>query len=181
MLILVSGGAASGKSEYAERLAVEAGAGPLVYVATMEVWGEEDRLRVERHRELRRGKGFLTVEAPRRLWEAEIPEGSTVLLECLSNLCANECFGPEGFAGARERILRGVEHLLTHCVHVVIVTNELFSDGVTYPPETEAYLALLADLNRTLAARAHQVWEVCCGIPLAQPLMKWRPTKVSLV
>ena len=166
MLILVSGGAASGKSEYAEKLAVETAAEPLIYAATMEVWSEEDRLRVARHRALRRGKGFQTVEAPRRLFEAAVPEGGTALLECLSNLCANECFGPEGFPGAKERILRGIDHLLERCAHVVIVTNELFSDGMSYPPETEAYLSLLADLNRDLAARADRVYEVCCGIPV---------------
>ena len=49
---------------------------------------------------------------------------------------------------------------------VVIVTNELFSDGVTYPPETEQYLDILARLNREIAAEADQVWEVCCGIPV---------------
>ena len=166
MLILVSGGAASGKSEYAESLTLACSAMPRVYVATMEIWDDEGTARVARHRQMRKDKGFLTVEAPRRLFEADIPSGSTALLECMSNLCANECFGPEGFDGAFDRIQRGVCHLQQQCANVVIVTNELFSDGTVYPAETESYLDILAQLNRAIAAQADQVWEVCCGIPV---------------
>ena len=168
MYILVSGGAASGKSEYAESLVLASAARPRLYVATMEVWDEESRARVARHRAMRRDKGFETIEAPRRLFEAALPKGGVALLECLSNLCANECFGPEGFEGAYDRIWRGLCHLTDACRDVVVVTNELFSDGVAYAPETEAYLEILARLNRAIAARADQVWEVCCGIPILQ-------------
>ena len=166
MVFLVSGGAASGKSEYAESLILASDARPRLYVATMEVWDRESRDRVRRHREMRRDKEFVTVEAPRNLSDAAVPRGGAALLECLSNLCANECFGPEGFEGAYDRIWKGICHLTDTCRDVVIVTNELFSDGVTYPPETERYLSILADLNRAVAERADRVYEVCCGIPV---------------
>lgn len=165
MMTLISGGAASGKSEYAEKIATEQG-GTLVYLATMQVWGEEDRRRVERHRAMRAGKGFLTVERPHHLAGVNVPTGSVVLLECLSNLTANECFGPLGFVGAEERILDGIETLLTRTAHLVVVTNELFGDGVTYPEETARYLAVLSSLNRKLACRADCVTEVVCGLPV---------------
>ena len=168
MLILVSGGAASGKSEYAEQLVLDCQDTPRIYVATMEVWDGESQSRVDRHRQMRRDKGFFTVEAPRRLFEAEIPTGGTALLECLSNLCANECFGPEGFSGAYDRIWQGICHLQQQCRNVVVVTNEVFSDGITYSAETEQYLDLLGQLNCAVAARADQVWEACCGIPICQ-------------
>lgn len=166
MIALVSGGAASGKSEYAEALALSCSSRPLVYLATMEIWDEEDRRRRERHRALRRDKGFLTVEASRHLQTVSIPADSTVLLECMSNLCVNECFGPEGFDGAEARILQGLEHITAHCQNLVIVTNELFSDGRIYDPASEAYKQILARLNCQMARRADQVWEVCCGIPI---------------
>jgi len=168
MLIVVSGGSASGKSEYAEGLVLQSQASCRVYVATMEVWDQEGRDRVERHRRMRWDKGFVTVEAPYDLAHADIPADSVTLLECLSNLCANECFGSggQGMEGAYERIRQGVRHLVDTSRDVVIVTNELFSDGVTYPPETEQYLDILARLNREIAAEADQVWEVCCGIPV---------------
>ena len=75
MYILVSGGAASGKSEYAESLVLTCAARPRLYVATMEVWDDESRARVARHRAMRRDKGFQTIEAPRRLFEAALPTG----------------------------------------------------------------------------------------------------------
>ncbi len=166
MLTLVSGGAASGKSEYAESLVLASPARPRVYVATMEVRDAESRARVRRHRNMRRDKGFCTVEAPRDLEHAVLPAGGVALLECMSNLCANECFGPEGFEGAYDRIWRGICHLTAVCADVVIVSNELFSDGITYAPETERYLSLLANLNRAISQKADRVAEVCCGIPV---------------
>jgi adenosylcobinamide kinase/adenosylcobinamide-phosphate guanylyltransferase len=166
VLILVSGGAASGKSEYAEQLAVQQVADHFIYLATMEVWDEESRGRVERHRMLRQGKGFSTLEVPRALETVQVPSGSCVLLECLSNLTANELFGPQGMEGALDRITDGLSHLISQSSSLVVVSNELFSDGITYAPETEAYLAVLAQLNRWLAERADYVYEVVCGIPI---------------
>ena len=66
MLSLIIGGSASGKSEYAERLVCSL-PGKRIYVATMEPFGEEGRERIARHRKLREGKGFATVEVPRNL------------------------------------------------------------------------------------------------------------------
>ena len=83
MLALVSGGSASGKSRFAEDLAAGRSAGTRIYVATMQVWDEESRRRVARHRAMRAGKGFATVERPLDLERLEVPAGSTVLLEDL--------------------------------------------------------------------------------------------------
>ena len=66
MLRLIIGGSASGKSEYAERLVCSL-PGKRIYAATMEPFGEEGRERIARHRKLREGKGFVTVEVPRDL------------------------------------------------------------------------------------------------------------------
>lgn len=165
MLTLVSGGAASGKSEYAEGIAAACG-GPLVYLATMQVWGDEDRRRVERHRAMRAGKGFLTVERPDDLAGLTLPPARTVLLECLSNLTANECFGRLGLEGAEARILKGIDLLYPQVEYLVVVTNELFSDGIAYPAETRRYLEVLATVNRALANRADRVVEVVCGLPV---------------
>ena len=66
MLRLIIGGSASGKSEYAERLVCSL-PGKRIYAATMEPFGEEGRERIARHRKLREGRGFVTVEVPREL------------------------------------------------------------------------------------------------------------------
>lgn len=73
MLILVSGGAASGKSEYAESLIVRAGHEKRTYIATMEIFDAEGERRAARHRAMRAGKGFTTLECPRGLMEAALP------------------------------------------------------------------------------------------------------------
>ncbi|HIY16350.1 MAG TPA: bifunctional adenosylcobinamide kinase/adenosylcobinamide-phosphate guanylyltransferase [Candidatus Intestinimonas stercorigallinarum] len=166
MLILVSGGSASGKSKYAEDLAARTPPGERIYVATMRVWDEESRRRVERHRAMRAGKGFRTEERPVHLDHMPVPAGSVVLLEDLSNLTANEWFGPEGPEGAEARVLSGVRRLKEAAACTVVVTNELFSDGVAYDKETADYLAALARLNAAVAAEADRVYEVVCGIPV---------------
>ena len=99
--------------------------------------------------------------------ELRLPKGCTVLLECLSNLAANELFSPDGAGQDTDTaILRGLDQLCAQAEAVVIVSNEIFSDGVSYDPDTERYLALLGSLNRAIAARADRVVEVVCGIPV---------------
>lgn len=76
MFVLVTGGAASGKSAYAENLLLRSPASPKCYLATMLAQDAESRARVERHRAMRKGKGFLTLECPllwRRLLFQRIP------------------------------------------------------------------------------------------------------------
>ena len=165
MLILVSGGSASGKSAFAESLIAAAPQEKRVYLATMQVWDAESERRVERHRAMRADKGFETVECPQNLFAASIAPGSAVLLEDLSNLTANEWFGA-GSTGAEERILAGVEYLRRRAALTVVVTNELFSDGVEYDAETADYLAALGRLNQAVAALADRVYEVVCAIPI---------------
>ncbi len=166
MLTLVSGGSASGKSEYAESLVLSAGPARRLYIATMEIWDDECRRRVERHRAMRKDKGFDTLECPRDLAGKEPEPGCVALLECMSNLCANECFGPLGFDGAAERILDGVDRWRASARELIIVTNELFGDGIDYDPGTARYLEVLAQVNRAIAARADRVVEVVCGLPV---------------
>ena len=169
MFILVTGGAASGKSAYAEGLLAD-WRGPKYYIATMQVGDGESAQRVARHRAVRAGKGFLTLERPLNLACLRLPQrGAGVLLECLSNLAANERFAPQGAGeGARAAILAGFDTMLSQAELVVAVTNEVFSDGVDYDPATLDYLDLLGGLNAALAARADRVVEVVCGLPILQ-------------
>lgn len=109
MLTLVTGGSAGGKSEYAERHAMSlAGAGGRAYIATMQPFGEEAAARICRHRRMREGRGFVTVERFTDLAGLNLsglagvlspaldgfpaPPCVSVLLEDLGNLLANEMF-----------------------------------------------------------------------------------------
>ena len=146
MLTLVLGGAASGKSEYAESLVLKT-ALPRYYLATMQV--------------------FTTVECPLHLEQVQLPARGTALLEDLGNLTANELYSPGG-AGkhAARAVLAGVEVVASQCENLVLVSNEVFSGGADYAGDTDQYLLALARVNNALAARADNVCRVVCGIPV---------------
>ena len=167
MFTLVVGGAASGKSEYAEQLILRAGALPRYYVATMEPFGAEARARIARHRVLRAQKRFETIECPVGLSRVLLPARGAALLECLSNLAANELYDPKG-AGVNtaEAVLYGIEILYKQCEHLIVVGNEVFSGGAEYADETDLYLKALAQIQNGIAARADHVCRVVCGIPV---------------
>lgn len=168
MLTLVIGGAASGKSEYAEGLILACPHRPRIYIATMEPFGPEGQARIARHRALRRGKGFETVERYTDLTALKLPARGAVLLECLGNLTANELYSPAGAGtveGAVSAVADGVDALRPQCAELVVVSNEVFSGGRDYAGDTDSYLRALAAVNRLLAGRADRVCEVVCGIP----------------
>lgn len=167
MLALVIGGSGSGKSALAEGLMVAFAAEKRYYLATMAVADDESRKRVQRHRNMRQGKGFETIECPVGLKQLTLPQTGDVLLECMSNLAANEIFMPEGSGReACAQILEGVKVLQKQCRNLVIVTNNVFEDGMIYDRETENYLSILAEINCQLAAEADLVLEAVTGIPL---------------
>lgn len=166
MLTLVVGGAASGKSEYAERLVLQT-ALPRYYLATMQVWDAECAARVEKHRRMRAEKQFETLECPLHLGTVRLPARGTALLEDLGNLTANELYDPAGAGEATaSAILDGLGRLAAQCEHLVVVSNEVFSGGADYAGDTDRYLKALAQVNNALAARADAVVRVVCGIPV---------------
>ena len=122
MLTLVLGGAASGKSEYAESLVLKT-ALPRYYLATMQVWDAECAARVAKHRKMRARKQFTTVECPLHLEQVQLPARGTALLEDLGNLTANELYSPGG-AGkhAARAVLAGVEAVASQCENLVLVS-----------------------------------------------------------
>lgn len=160
MLIIVTGGSASGKSEYAENLVPNAVS--RVYLATMEPFGAEAEARIARHRKLREGKGFETIECPVNIGDCfEACRGRHVLLEDLPNLVANEMFSSHAHstAGIAAQIL----DLARISESLICVTGILTADGRKYDESTMGYLKELAAIERTLAAHADRVIEVACG------------------
>ena len=167
MIHLVTGGSGSGKSAYAEQCILDFDGTRRVYIATMQPFGAEGQARIARHRKMRAAKQFSTTECYTNLKEVELEPRSDVLLECMSNLTANEIY-QEGGAGENtvKAILNGIHHLLSQAGNLVVVTNEVFSDGITYDPETEKYLEKLGAINCQMAQIADTVTEVVYGIPV---------------
>lgn len=176
MLDLVTGGSGSGKSEYAEMLAVEAHeknpTGKLYYIAAMYPYDEECIKRIEKHRNMRSTKGFTTVECYTHLERVQVEREDVILLECMSNLLANEMYREEGRikAGAEtdgaDAILKPLFALADRAAHMVVVSNEVFSDGMEYEEETKRYVRLLGEINRETGKKADKIIEVVCGIPV---------------
>lgn len=162
MVNLVIGAAASGKSEYAENIVMSL-PGEKIYIATMEPFGAEAEERIARHRVLRAGKGFTTVERTRNFIGLTPEADWNVLIEDLPNLAANEFFSPEG--GGAAAVLSGMDRICKIVSSVTIVTGDIFSDGRTYDTGTQEYMEMLADLHMRIAAKADNVVEVVCGIP----------------
>ena len=174
-MTVVIGGSRSGKSSFAEKL-MDRAPEPRYYAATMKAEGEEARMRIERHRKAREGKGYVTVECPLRLSEIlpEVGEGSAVLLECLGNLAANvlfEGYGEEGYDVRRraeeagQEILQDIFELSDKAGTLIIVTNEVNCAGTAYEGDTSVYQRLMGHLHQKLFREADMVAEVTSGIP----------------
>ncbi len=206
MMILINGGSSSGKSAFAETLIEEqekkeevmaestgksmrGGARktdlrhqPSCYLATMIAWDEECRERIRKHRKMREKKNFMTIECPVDLLKAEVPARSRCLLECVSNLAANEMYrrdmeDPEN--GAMERILEGIRMIRKNADFLVVVTNDVSGDQGPYSEETEEYRKLLGRINCALAREADEVYEVICGEPVMVKKKKREDTEVE--
>lgn len=186
MLYVMTGGSGSGKSEYAENFIRKLyeqqlkESKTLVYIATMFQYQDatgnpdsETEARIKRHQLLRSGKGFLTKEQPVQIGELSF-QNAFLLLEDLSNLLANEMFLEEGKLGTvfdsedvYREILQPIIKLSAEN-EIVVVTNEIFSDGEenTYDATTKQFVRTLAECNRILSNHAASVTEVVCGIPV---------------
>lgn len=176
MMAAVTGASASGKSAFAEQCLMNMGDKRRIYIATMIAWDEECRERIRKHREMRREKNFETLECPLDLQKIRIPENSAVLLECMSNLAANEMYREDMDSvrdaetrakAAEKRILEGILHIKEQASDLVVVTNEIFQEPGTYGEETEAYRKLMGNLNRKVFSVSDQAFEVAAGIPVS--------------
>ena len=193
MMVLVVGGSGSGKSSYAEKVTVSLAQESVkeitksentslsdfklniakkYYLATMQVFDDEGRKKVDRHRNLRNGKGFFTIEQPVRISSAleKMEDGDrTVLLECISNLTANEMFSEKKTMTeiqVTENVIRDIKMLKEQTNHLVVVSNNIFEDGITYDETTTKYIRAMGKINQKLAALADRVVEVVAGIPV---------------
>lgn len=173
MMTLIIGGSGSGKSAYAENYMNSISEDrKKYYIATMQIFDEEGKRKVERHRMLRGGKGFSTIEQPIDIGKAaeKMEDGErTALLECISNLTANEMFLEE-VQGTEEviteKIVGEIAVLNRELTHLVIVSNNVFEDGNVYDKITMAYIRAMGRINQKLAEMADEVVEVVVGIPI---------------
>lgn len=164
-LTLALGGARSGKSAYAEALAVSSGLAP-VYLATAQAWDAEMAARIAQHR-ADRGDGWRTVEVPHALAEAVVAEAGlerVVLLDCLTLWLSNRMLAEADLEAETETLL---EALATAAGPVVCVSNEV---GLGIVPENalaRRFRDAQGRLNQRVAAVADRVVFLAAGLPLA--------------
>ena len=181
MILLVVGTSNSGKSSLAEEIAVKTGDPVRIYLATMKVCNDEGIKRVERHRKQRKGKGFVTIESAYNVTDAltglEKPMDTTVLLECVSNLVANELYeNPErrglvthiekrdeddgGVSLAADEIASQIQKLASMVHNLVLVTNEYDRDGEGYDDPTRLYVRLLCMVNDRIRVFCDRIYDL---------------------
>ena len=167
MLTLVTGGSGSGKSEFAEDLCVSYKSDNLIYIATMFIYDDESLKKIERHKKMRENKNFKIIECFKNLKDIQIQNGCTILLDCMSNLVANEMY-LEGGAGefTVQSIVEGIKQIKNKSENFIIVTNEVFSDGVQYDEETMRYIKYLGEINKEIGRASDNVIEVVYSIPV---------------
>ncbi len=162
---MVIGGAASGKSDFAEQLVIGTGL-PRTYIATAQAFDAEMRAKIARHQQTRSGLGWQTVEEPVDLPAAlsAQPTGTAILLDCATLWLSNLLLAEADISRASDQFFAQLEH---QTGPVTIVTNEL---GYGIVPENNlarAFVDIQGRFNQRLARRAELVVQVTAGLPLA--------------
>lgn len=171
-LILITGGARSGKSSFALALAENISAKRL-FVATCPHLDPEMSARVQRHQAERQGRGWETIEQPTdlaALFAGGIADFEVVLLDCITLWVNNLLFAEDAASIDDFRIgelcrewLRQTE---TYEGTIICVTNEVGLGIVPDNPLARRYRDLVGTCNQIIAKKADEVFLVSCGIPL---------------
>lgn len=169
-IILITGGQRSGKSSYAERLALELSQNP-VYIATARVWDEEFRERVRRHQE-RRGAQWTNIEEEHELSRHNVG-GRVVLVDCCTLWATNFFYDsvqdkPEGCLPDVDSILNEMkaefDRFTSQDATFIFVTNEIGLGGTSTNAVQRRFTDLLGWLNQYIAARADEVVMMISGL-----------------
>jgi adenosylcobinamide kinase / adenosylcobinamide-phosphate guanylyltransferase len=165
-IVLITGGARSGKSRYAEQRAAEMGARPL-YVATAEAKDEEMAKRIAKHRK-RRGNQWRTIEEPLELTDALLAQrGKTdcALVDCLTLWISNLLIRHDD-KYASEKVEELIEKLPQLDFHLLFVTNEVGWGIVPDNPLARKFRDLAGWTNQRLAQAANEVNLMVAGMPM---------------
>ncbi|MBO7252211.1 MAG: bifunctional adenosylcobinamide kinase/adenosylcobinamide-phosphate guanylyltransferase [Oscillospiraceae bacterium] len=170
MTVFIAGGAKSGKSSYAQDVAVAlANGGKRYYVATMIPVDAEDQERIRLHLLDREGMGFETLERGRNLLSCldQVDKDGAFLIDSVTSLLQNAIFPPEknyemDLAAARQ-CADELESFAKAVKHAVFVSDYIYSDGEQYDPATQMYRKCLAGIDRRLAKLCDVVLEASSG------------------
>lgn len=164
-IIMVTGGQRSGKSVFAEQLALRLSTHP-TYLATARVLDKEMERRVAIHRQ-RRGDAWRNIEAPMAVDGISFKENEVVLIDCLTMWATNWFFEKnEDVAEAVSSLRQQIEWLVTNDAVFIIVTNEIGLGGVSPDRMQRKFTDLQGELNQYVASLADEVYLAVSGIPV---------------
>lgn len=176
MVTLILGGARSGKSSFAEKLAQKKGGDEVYYLATAEAKDKEMKKRIEKHKE-QRNKKWKTIEEPLSVGEvlSQISKGEVVLIDCITVYISNLLFSNLEeinknikFEDKEKLIIKKIEKIVTTSKNkeVILVSNEVGMGIVPGNKMGREYRDIAGRVNQFLAQKADKVYITIAGLPV---------------
>ena len=162
-IIFITGGQRSGKSQYAERLALSLSSNP-VYVATAHVWDDEFRQRVAKH-QARRGSEWDNIEEEKFLSRHDLT-GRVAVIDCITLWCTNFFFELQDVDKALDTLKAEFDRFTAQDATFIFVTNEIGSGGVSDNAVQRQFTDLQGWMNQYVAQHADEVTLMVSGIPV---------------
>lgn len=163
-IILITGGQRSGKSSYAQNLALSFSPNP-VYLATSRVWDEEHRKRIERHK-AEREKNWTNIEEEKELSKHNFKE-KVVLVDCVTLWATNFFFDLHSDVEAALSALKSeFDQLITQDARFIFVTNEIGMGEMSQNDLQRKFADLQGWLNQYIAAESDEVYLMVSGIAM---------------
>lgn len=163
-IILITGGARSGKSTYAEKLALTLSPNP-IYLATARIWDEEFRKRVLHHQK-RRGEEWTNIEEEKELSRHDF-SNRVVLIDCVTLWCTNFYFDmTPNMKAALEAVKEEFNQLVQQDATFIFVTNEIGMGGTSENDIQRHFTDMLGWMNQHIASQADEVILMVSGIPV---------------
>lgn len=160
-VILITGGQRSGKSRYAEQLALSLTDNP-VYLATAHIWDDEFRERVRIHQE-RRGPQWTNIEEERHLSRHDLT-GRVVVIDCVTLWLTNYFFETSDVSQTLETVKAEFDRFTSQDATFIFVTNEIGSGGVSDNAVQRRFTDLEGWMNQYIASHADEVVLMVSGI-----------------
>lgn len=162
-IVLITGGQRSGKSAFAENLALSLSSQP-VYMATSRIWDDDFAQRVKVHQE-RRGPQWTNIEEEKELSRHQV-EGHVVLIDCCTLWATNYFFDLKDTEQCKTALKAEFDKLTEQSAYFIFVTNEIGLGGVSENELQRKFTDLQGWLNQYVANKANDVYFLISGISL---------------
>jgi len=163
-ITFITGGQRSGKSSFAQKLALSLSNKP-VYLATSRVWDEEHRKRIERHK-ADRGNEWINIEEEKFL-SRHMFSGKVVVIDCVTLWATNFFFDLGSNVNTSLEALKSeFENFISQDAHLIFVSNEIGLGGTSENAIQRQFTDLQGWLNQYISGRADEVFFMVSGIPV---------------